>query len=225
MRSRPLGRTSRRPAEQIVAMSGERDGLDERDLAPTWLEQFRGWLEHATSSQLAEPTAMVLATADARGRPSARSVLLKGIDERGFVFYTNLASRKGRELAENPWASLVFPWYELGRQVVVTGSAEPLAEELSDAYFATRPYESQIGAHASRQSSVLAGRAELEAARADAEARYPPTGAVPRPREWAGTRVVPDGVEFWLGRPGRLHDRLRYRRERDDAWVIERLAP
>jgi pyridoxamine 5'-phosphate oxidase len=200
------------------------DDLNEEDLAPTWLDQFERWFDEAVDSgQLLEPNAMVLATADADCRPSARTLLLKGVDERGFVFYTNLDSRKGSDALSNPHAALVFDWLELGRQVVVAGSVEPIADSESDDYFATRPRGSQIGAHASRQSSVIASRAELDEACAEVSARYP--GEVPRPPRWGGLRVVPESVEFWQGRPNRLHDRLRFRRTADGEWVVERLAP
>src|SRR4051812_45306171 len=202
------------------------DGLSESDLAPTWLEQFERWLADVVESgRLVEPNAMIFASADAGGRPSARTVLLKGVDERGFVLYTNLESRKGSDALSNPNAALVFDWIELGRQVVVTGTVEPVGDEESDAYFATRPRGSQIGAHASNQSRPIASREELDAACADASRRYP--DAVPRPPHWGGLRVAPDTVEFWQGRPNRLHDRLRFRRVGDDGgeWVVERLAP
>jgi pyridoxamine 5'-phosphate oxidase len=165
---------------------------------------------------------MVLATASADCRPSARTVLLKGVDERGFVLYTNLESRKGRDALANPTAALVFDWIELGRQVVVTGSVERVADAEADEYFASRPRGSQIGAHASRQSSVIASREELDESCAAASDRYP--GEVPRPPDWGGLRVAPETVEFWAGRPNRLHDRLRFRRAGGD-WVVERLAP
>ena len=200
------------------------EGLSEDDLAPTWLEQFERWLDEIVASRrLIEPNAMVLATADAAGRPSARTVLLKGLDERGFVLYTNLASRKASDAIANPNAALVFDWLELGRQVVVAGRVERVSDAEADAYFATRPRGSQIGAHASRQSSVIGSRDELDAACAEASSRYP--DAVPRPEGWGGLRVVPTTVEFWQGRPNRLHDRLRFRRAEAGEWVVERLAP
>jgi pyridoxamine 5'-phosphate oxidase len=197
-------------------------GLDEADLAETWLEQFERWLADAVKAGLTEPNAMTFATASADGRPAARTVLLKGVDDRGFVLYTNLDSRKGQEARSNPRAALLFPWVDLQRQVVVDGTVERVADRDSDAYFASRPRGSQLGALASPQSQVVAGRAVLEEARAALEQRYPV--AVPRPAHWGGLRVVPDAVEFWQGRPDRLHDRLRYRREAG-LWVTERLAP
>jgi pyridoxamine 5'-phosphate oxidase len=199
------------------------DGLNEADLASTWLGQFERWLaEVVESGRLIEPNAMVFATADAQCRPSARTVLLKGVDERGFVLYTNLESRKGTDALANPNAALVFDWLELGRQVVVTGSVERVTDAESDAYFSTRPRGSQIGAHASDQSRPIRSRDELDEACADASRRYP--GEVPRPEHWGGLRVAPDTVEFWQGRPNRLHDRLRFRRD-GGGWVVERLAP
>jgi pyridoxamine 5'-phosphate oxidase len=171
-----------------------------------------------------EPQAMVLATADGDGQPSARTVLLKGFDEHGFEFFTNLDSRKGRELAVNPRASLVFPWYSLRRQVVVVGSVSALEDERADAYFASRPYGSRVSALASEQSSVIPSRAALEEQRAELERRYPSAGEVPRPPRWSGFRVAPETVEFWQGRRDRLHDRLRFRRS-GELWSVERLAP
>jgi pyridoxamine 5'-phosphate oxidase len=200
-------------------------GLAEADLAPTWLEQFRAWLADALRAGLTEPNAMVLATASADGAPSARTVLLKGADERGFSLYTNLGSRKGRDAAANPRASLVFPWVDLQRQVVVAGRLEPVGDAESDAYFATRPRGSQIGAHASPQGEVIASRDALLAARDAVQRRHPEGTVIPRPRGWGGLRVVPSAVEFWQGRPDRLHDRLAFRRDGDGAWVVERLAP
>ena len=197
-------------------------GLGEEDLAPTWYEQLARWFLEVEG--LDEPNAMVLTTATPDGRPSARTVLLKGYDERGLVFFTNRRSRKGRELAANPHAALLLPWHDLQRQVAVVGGVEQLDEAASDAYFASRPRAAQLGAWASDQSAVLPDRAALEAALAAADARFA-EGPVPRPPHWGGYRVVPDEVEFWQGRPARLHDRLRYRRTGEDAWVVERLAP
>lgn len=204
--------------------SYELAGLDEADLAPTWPAQFERWLEEAVAGGITEPNAMVLATADAAGHPSARTVLLKGVDARGFVLYTNLGSRKGAQATANPWAALTFPWIDLQRQVGVTGRAERVTDAESDAYFASRPRGSQLGAHASPQSSVVASRAALEERLAALDARWPEGTAVPRPPQWGGLRVVADSVEFWQGRPDRLHDRLRFRAV-GDGWVVERLAP
>jgi pyridoxamine 5'-phosphate oxidase len=171
-----------------------------------------------------ETNAMVLATADAAGRPSARSVLLKGYDEGGFTFFTNYSSRKGRELADNPWASCVFPWYQLHRQVVVVGTVERVERAETDAYFAVRPRGAQLGAWASPQSTVIASRAELEQAWASADERFGEDEPVPAPAHWGGFRLVPRTVEFWQGRRSRLHDRLRFRHN-ETGWVVERLAP
>jgi pyridoxamine 5'-phosphate oxidase len=201
------------------------ESLDEHDLAPTWLEQFRAWHDEVTTAGLPEPEAMLVASADAEGHPSARSVLLKDVDRRGFVFYTNLESRKGGELRANPHACLVFPWWQLHRQVIVTGAVKTVSDEQADAYFATRPYGSQISAHASRQSSVIASRAELEQAWAREEATHPQSAPVPRPTHWSGFRVAPETVEFWQGRRDRLHDRLRFRLDTDGDWLLERLSP
>jgi pyridoxamine 5'-phosphate oxidase len=166
---------------------------------------------------------MTLATADSRGRPSARTVLLKGVDARGFSWFTNARSRKGRELAENPSAALVFVWTQLARQVVVLGTVRRMSDAESDAYFATRTRGSQLGAWASRQSSVLPDRATLDARMQAAAERYRDR-EVPRPPHWGGYRLHPDEIEFWSGRPDRLHDRIRYRRG-SGGWVVERLAP
>jgi pyridoxamine 5'-phosphate oxidase len=199
--------------------------LYEHDLAATWLEQFEAWLADAVTGGETDPNAMVFATADERGRPSARTVLLKEVDADGFVLFTNLRSRKGREATANPWGSLVFPWLRLHRQVVVVGGIEPVDAAHADEYFATRPHGSKLGALASPQSEVIAERSALDGARAELEARYPPGSDVPRPEYWGGLRVVPETVEFWQGRRDRLHDRLQYRRSGDGDWVVERLAP
>jgi pyridoxamine 5'-phosphate oxidase len=199
-------------------------GLERGDLARTWHAQLERWLAAAQDADIPEPTAMVLATASADGVPSARTVLLKGLSSDGLVFYTNTGSRKGRDLAENPRAALVFPWFAIRRQVVVAGVVEAIGAADADAYFASRPYGSQISAYASRQSEVIADRAVLEAAHAAFSARFPPP-AVPRPEWWAGSVVIPETVEFWQGRPDRLHDRLRYRLTADGTWLVERLSP
>lgn len=199
--------------------------LSESDLAPSWLEQFEGWLADAVAAGESDPNAMIFATADARGRPSARTVLLKEVDAGGFVLFTNLRSRKGREALENPWGSLVFPWLLLQRQVVVVGAVEPVDAAYADEYFRSRPHGSKLGALASPQSEVITDRSVLEGARASLDERYPPGSDVPRPSHWGGLRLVPETVEFWQGRRDRLHDRLQYRRGDDGLWVVERLAP
>jgi pyridoxamine 5'-phosphate oxidase len=198
-------------------------GLTESDLAPDWLSQFQRWLTEAAQAGITEPNAMVVATADPGGHPSARTVLLKAVDGRGFVFYTNYTSRKGREAEANPYASLVFPWYPLDRQVLVSGSVSRVERDLSDEYFASRPRPSQLGAWASPQSQIVADRAALDAAYDETVARFG-DDPVPAPPHWGGLRVAPDTVEFWQGRTGRMHDRLRFRRL-GDGWVVERLAP
>lgn len=202
----------------------ELGGLDEADLAATWLEQFKRWFADAVEAGIAEPSAMVLATADGDGAPSTRTVLLKGVDARGFVLYTNLNSRKGAEAMANPRGALTFPWIALQRQVCVTGRVERVAGEEADAYFASRPHGSQLSAHASPQSAAVASRAELVRRFEELGERWPEGTEVPRPERWGGLRVVPDGVELWQGRPDRLHDRLRFRAV-GSGWVVERLAP
>ena len=200
-----------------------RASLGEGDVAADPIAQFLAWFDDARAAELREPNAMTLATATPDGAPSARIVLLKGVDERGFVFYTDYRSRKGDELAANPRAALVFHWAELERQVRVTGTVARVSREESEAYYRTRPVGSRIGAWASHQSRPIAGRAELEAREAELARRYA-DGDVPLPPHWGGYRVAPETVEFWQGRPSRLHDRLRYVRE-DGGWRVERLSP
>jgi pyridoxamine 5'-phosphate oxidase len=202
--------------------SYERTGVDVDDLGPDPVVAFGRWFADAAAAGVVEPNAMVLATVAGDGTPSARTVLLKGYDGRGLRFFTNLGSAKAADLAANPRAALVFPWHIVSRQVRVTGSVVGVGREEVEAYFGSRPRESQLGAWASRQSEVVASRSALDAALAEVEERFP--GEVPTPRGWGGYRVVPQSWEFWAGRSGRLHDRLRYRRT-DQGWTVERLAP
>lgn len=197
--------------------------LRRADLDPDPLAQFRRWYHEAEASGVRAPEAMALATATSGGAPSVRMVLLKGADDRGFAFYTGYVSRKGAELDANPRAALLFYWDPLGRQVRIEGSVDRVSEEESDAYFATRPRGAQLAATASRQSSVLANREEIDLRVAELD-REPVSSEVPRPAHWGGYRLVPDTYEFWQHREDRLHDRLRYRRT-DGAWTIERLSP
>ncbi len=201
-----------------------RAALNERDLAPEPIAQFRAWFAEALAAGPLDPTAMTLATADSDGRPSARIVLLKGYDERGFVFFTNYGSRKARELLDNPHAALVFYWPACDRQVRVEGTVGKTSREETAAYFATRPLASRLGAWASRQSDPVTGREPLEQAFAAAAERFA-SGEVPAPDFWGGYRLVPIWVEFWQGRESRLHDRLVYRRGAAGGWTVERLQP
>ncbi|MDG4859256.1 pyridoxamine 5'-phosphate oxidase [Streptomyces sp. T-3] len=199
--------------------------FDEAALTDDPMAQFARWFKEAADSGLHEPNAMVVATADAEGRPSSRTVLLKGFDEQGFVFYTNYGSRKAREIEANPHVSLLFPWHPIARQVIVTGMAARVGRDETAAYFRTRPHGSQLGAWASNQSSVIAAREELDRSYAELEARYPEGEQVPVPPHWGGFRVVPEAVEFWQGRENRLHDRLRYVALGEGGWKVERLSP
>ena len=198
--------------------------LRREDLKPDPVDQFNAWLENAIAAKVIEPTAMSLATVGKDGRPLLRTVLLKGLDARGFVFFTNLESRKARQIGENPQVSLLFPWLLLERQVVVTGRADTLPTFESLKYFMSRPRESQLAAWASRQSAAISSRKLLEMEWEKIKEKFG-AGKVPLPSFWGGYRVRPESIEFWQGGPSRLHDRFEYRRQLNDTWQIERLAP
>ena len=201
-------------------------GLSEEDVADDPVDQFRRWFDEWLAARPYDANAVILATVDADGWPSARAVLLKGLDERGFVFHTNRRSAKGLDLEASARAALCFLWHPLERQVRVVGTVRHLPDDESDAYFASRPRGAQIAARASPQSQVIADRAELERLTAETEARFADDADVPRPPHWGGYLVQPEEVEFWQGRRSRMHDRLRYRRtDSSPDWVIERLAP
>lgn len=202
-----------------------RASFTEADARPDPFEQFQAWFADAIAAGVHEPNAMTLATATADGRPSARTVLLKGADARGFAFYTNLDSYKARELTANPHAALVFWWFPLERQVRIEGHVERVSDNEADAYYASRPRGSRLGAWASPQSQPLASRAALDAHLAAIEERFADAEAIPRPPFWGGFRVVPERFEFWQGRPSRLHDRLAYTPDNSGGWTITRLAP
>lgn len=212
------------PAWAALRKAYASDGLHERDLAADPMTMFGRWYADAVAAGLHQPEAVVLATSTRDGRPSSRMVLLKGVTEWGFVFFTNLLSRKGTELAANPTCALLFPWNPLERQVRVEGVASQLLREDVVAQFAARPRPSQVGTWASHQSQVVPDRDALDEAYAEAQARFADQPEVPPPAEWGGYVVRPEAVEFWQGRPGRMHDRLVYRR-RDEAWRVHRLAP
>ncbi|HKN55959.1 MAG TPA: pyridoxamine 5'-phosphate oxidase [Amycolatopsis sp.] len=198
--------------------------FDESALADTWTEQLQKWLNEAVSAGIAEPNAMVLATADAEGRPSSRTVLCKGLDQRGVVFYTNYTSSKSHDLIATRYASITFPWYPLHRQVTVRGEVERVGTKETAEYWAQRPRGSQLGAWASPQSRVVDGRRALDNALHAIQRRFAEVDEIPAPPHWGGWRIRPDVVEFWQGREDRMHDRLRYIRT-DDGWQTERLAP
>jgi pyridoxamine 5'-phosphate oxidase len=209
-----------------MRVSYELASLDEHDVDRDPIAQFSSWFaEIVEAAGIIEANAMTLSTVDAHGYPSSRVVLMKQFDGRGFVFFTNYDSEKGRDIADNPHVAVLFYWPSHQRQVRICGRAERVATEESDAYFVTRPWGSQIGAVVSPQSEPVPGRAWLEARYAEAETARPEGSTIARPRHWGGYRVVPDTVEFWQGRPNRLHDRILYTRSADDSWDIARLAP
>lgn len=228
-------RAAEGPAEDLAHNPAEMrahyraEGLEESSLAAHPMEQFAHWFKQAAQAAVAgmiyEPNAMIVSTADADGRLSSRTVLMKQYDAEGFVFYTNYDSRKARDLAANPHISLLFPWHPMARQVIVTGTAHRTGRDETAAYFRTRPHGSQLGAWASIQSSVIPTRAELDTAYEELSARYPEGSQVPVPPHWGGFRIVPETVEFWQGRANRLHDRLRYVARPDGSWRVERLSP
>jgi pyridoxamine 5'-phosphate oxidase len=199
-------------------------GLTEHEVDPDPLRQFQKWFREALDAGIREPNAMVLATVEPRGHPSTRTMLLKGADERGFSFFTNYQSRKGRDLASNPHASVTFPWLELERQVCIEGTVTRLSREESQEYYNARPRGSRLGAWVSQQSSVISGRDFLESRLKELEAQYPGE-EIPAPPNWGGYVLVPDRMEFWQGRPNRLHDRICYTRKADGSWRIDRLSP
>ncbi len=200
-------------------------GLTEADVKANAIEQFAVWFQQAVDADLREPNAMTLATATSDGKPTARIVLLKGFDSHGFVFYTNYESLKGQQLIANPQAALVFFWNELERQVRIEGRVERVSAAESDNYFHSRPQDSQLGAWVSPQSRVISSRQVLTTTQQELTTKYAAAEQIPRPAHWGGFRVIPQSIEFWQGRPSRLHDRLIYRLQNDGGWLIERLAP
>jgi pyridoxamine 5'-phosphate oxidase len=229
--SSPSDLTAREPgAARLAALRREYGdaGLDVPDLEPEPVAMFRRWLDDAVAAGIHEPNAMVVSTVSVDGTPSSRMVLLKGVDERGFVFFTNYESAKARELDANPAVALLFPWQDVQRQVRVVGTASRVSQEESEEYFGGRPRESQLGAWASPQSRVVASRSALDERYGGVLAQFAELDDVPLPPFWGGYRVAPDAVEFWQGRKGRMHDRLVYRRTHADPhapWTVDRLAP
>ena len=211
--------------ETHARKSYERAVLDEHGIACDPFQQFTIWYDEAVAAGLPEPEAMTLSTATSEGRPSARIVLLRGYDERGFCFFSNYFSQKGKELAANPHAAVTFHWVELERQVRIAGRVEKVTAAESDAYFQSRPRQSRIGAWSSPQSNVIPSRDALEQFFNEYQERYSEETAIPRPEHWGGYRVIPERIEFWQGRPNRLHDRLCFSRIDQGQWILQRLAP
>jgi pyridoxamine 5'-phosphate oxidase len=207
-----------------LRQSYDKGFLLEQEVDPSPILQFQAWLQDAVAARMLEPNAMTLATVTPEGKPSARIVLLKDFDERGFVFYTNLQSRKGQELNQTPAAVLVFWWDKLERQIRIEGSILKVSDAEADEYFQSRPKGSQLGAWVSHQSQVIEGREDLEHRLKTFEQKYGDR-PIPRPDHWGGYRLVPSAFEFWQGRPNRLHDRLCYRQKNSTGWTIERLSP
>ena len=219
------GRQPMQPRSTHARKEYEQGVLDEASIDRDPIRQFAVWYDAAVAAGVPEPEAMTLSTATPDGRPSARVVLLRGFDAQGFCFFTNYESQKGRELLANPHAALTFHWAPLERQVRIEGCVQKTTAAESDAYFTSRPSTSRIGAWSSPQSEVIADRAALEDLFASFRAAHPDDTAIPRPAHWGGFRLVPDRIEFWQGRPSRLHDRLRFRRDASGMWLLERLAP
>ncbi len=211
--------------ETHARKSYERAALDEHGIDRDPFQQFTIWYDEAVAAGLPEPEAMTLSTATLEGQPSARIVLLRGYDERGFCFFSNYSSQKGQELAANPYAAVTFYWVELERQVRIAGRVEKVTEAESDAYFQSRPSQSRIGAWSSPQSNVISSRDALEELFEKYQEQYLDETAIPRPEHWGGYRVIPERIEFWQGRPNRLHDRLRFIRIDQGPWTLQRLAP
>ncbi len=211
--------------ETHARKSYERAALDEHGIDRDPFQQFTIWYDEAVAAGLPEPEAMTLSTATLEGQPSARIVLLRGYDERGFCFFSNYSSQKGQELAANPYAAVTFHWVELERQVRIAGRVEKVTEAESDAYFQSRPSQSRIGAWSSPQSNVISSRDALEELFEKYQEQYLDETAIPRPEHWGGYRVIPERIEFWQGRPNRLHDRLRFIRIDQGPWTLQRLAP